>query len=96
VASFLEKIASDSGVVLRSLTFERIGAEKETTTASLLNFSVGASGEYLKLKLFLNNLESSRRLININKTSFGQVKKEGSNEISLIITGQAYFTKVTK
>lgn len=105
LAYFFEQNASLSGILLKSIKFENVGsskvkvrkAEKSTNETNLLNFSLIVSGDYLRLKEFLQSLESSRRLLTVQKTQFGQTKtKEQQQELSLSINGVAYFEKGQK
>lgn len=98
LAFFLENLASEEGVTLNSLSFGKteINPKSDTSrknSSSLLNFQVGVTGDYLKLKNFLKNLEVSRRLIKTENLSFSPVKSETTKEISLLISGEAYFLK---
>lgn len=99
LAYFFEQTATASGVTLKSLNFERIGGatQGDKSTSSLsslpLNFSITASGDYLKLKDFLKELESSRRILKIEASTFNRVKKADVFELLLSISGQASFGK---
>ena len=102
LAYFFEQVATTSGVTLKSLNFERIGGvtPKEQGTSLLsslpLNFSIAASGDYLKLKDLLKELESSRRILKITESTFNRVKKGEEFELQLSISGQASFGKGVK
>lgn len=99
LAFFFEQIATSSGVVLKNLGFERIedvNLKAKDTSSSLalpLNFSVLTNSDYLKLKAFLKESESSRRILKIEAATFSLIKKEDSFELQLSITGQASFRK---
>lgn len=101
LAYFFEQVATSSGVIFKSLSFERIGGAVpgQTSTAqdypssSPLNFSLSAGGDYLKLKDFLKELESSRRLLKIKEATFSRIKKGDSFELVLYVSGQASFGK---
>lgn len=98
LAFFLENLASAEGVTLNSLSFGKTEINPKIDTSrknafSLLNFQVGVTGDYLKLKNFLRNLEVPRRLIKMENLTFSQVKSETTKEISLLISGEAYFWK---
>jgi len=99
LAYYFENLANNEGVTLNSLSFGKIeiesknGAKAQNKTADSLNFQVGVSGDYLKLKNFLNNLEATRRLLKSENVFFTQVKVETGKEISLLISGEAYFLK---
>lgn len=99
LAFFLEELASSSGVELKSLDFEKITTKQKSTTtndkplASSLRISLGVAGDFLKLKDFLNGLESSRRVLKMELVSFSQVKKGEIGELSLQFVGRASFGK---
>lgn len=99
LAYFLENLANTEGVTFNSLSFGKVEIDSKSSTkvsknaSGLLSFQVGVSGDYLKLKNFLRNLEISRRLIKTEDLSFSQVKVEENLEISLLISGEAYFLK---
>jgi len=98
LAYFFEEMATSSGVSLNSLMFERIEELTQNPMDSALlprrlKFSLKVSGEYPRLKDFLINLESSRRVLNIGTSSFSQSKKEDIVEILLFVSGQASFGK---
>lgn len=100
LAYFFEQISQENEVTLQSLSFEKIGSlKKPAGTSSLgpansLNFSLGVSGSYAKLKSFLSSLESSRRVLTIQRTNFGQTKKENNFEILLIVSGTTFFDNI--
>jgi Tfp pilus assembly protein PilO len=97
LASFIERLASENGAVLKSLTFNQIGQvgkDKNKAVSSetgSLEFSLNVSGSYPNLKAFLAKLEDSRRIIKIDKTAFSQVKEEEGSELVLYLSGQALF-----
>lgn len=99
LAYFFEQTATASGVTIKSLNFERIGAastkEQDAPSSSnqSLNFTLSVNGDYLRLKDLLKELESSRRILKITESSFSRVKKGEEFELQLFISGQAYFGK---
>ncbi len=99
LALFIEGVASSSGVELKSLGFEKITTSQvaSKTTSSLLansfNISLIVNGDYFKLKDFLKNLETSRRIIKMESISFIQSKKGEIWELSLQFAGRASFGK---
>lgn len=98
LAYFFEQVATASGITFKTLNFERVGGTVAAPTTSLLsnlplNFSLSANGDYLKLKDFLKELESSRRLLKIKEATFSRVKKGDSFELMLYVSGQASFGK---
>jgi len=98
LAGFFESVALSSGVSVKSLSFESVGKsppqtlKKDVPILGSMSFSISTSGDYLQLKQFLNTLEASRRIIKIKNASFNQVKKEEVTELSLLVSGQAYFS----
>lgn len=99
LAYFFEQISTSSGVIIKSLNFEKIGSPsnkaKDTSLLSTLplNFSIIAKGDYPQLKNFLTELESSRRIIKITSTTFNQQKKDEKVELTIYISGQASFKR---
>lgn len=102
LAYFLENLANTEGVTLNSLSFGKVEIDSKSSpkvsqnAPGLLSFQVGVSGDYLRLKNFLGNLETSRRLIKTENLSFSQIKSEtntNNKEVSLLISGDAYFLK---
>lgn len=99
LAYFFEQISTSSGVIIKSLNFEKIGSPsnkaKDTSLLSTLplNFSIIAKGDYPQLKNFLTELESSRRIIKITSTTFNQQKKDDKVELTIYISGQASFKR---
>jgi Tfp pilus assembly protein PilO len=97
LAFFIEENTTASGVELKSLSFEKIGAVEQTpqssSTSNSLYFSLSVSGDYSNLKDFLSRLESSRRIIEVNSFAFSQVKEEESWRLVLRVTGRASFVK---
>lgn len=99
LAYFFEQTATASGVTIKSLNFERIGGtstksqDAPSSSGQSLNFSFAVSGDYLRLKDLLKELESSRRILKITETSFSRVKKGEEFELQLFISGQASFGK---
>lgn len=91
LAYFFEQEAAITGVNLKFLNFEKIGKTAVSAQTSSFNFSLVVTGDYLKLKQFLGDLEISRRLIKIERASFNQLKKAEEIELSLSISGQAFF-----
>lgn len=99
LASFFEQSASNSGITLASLTFEKIevalptsGSQSNRSTHSLA-FQLSITGAYPQLKNFLQNLQSSRRILMIEGVYFNQVKKEGEKRLTLQVSGHASFLK---
>ncbi|HUV72625.1 MAG TPA: type 4a pilus biogenesis protein PilO [Clostridia bacterium] len=98
LAYFFEQIASSSGVQLKTLSFERIESDpksfqKRPLLVNSFNFTVSATGQYLTLKEFLNQLEASRRILKTETAFFEEIKKEDFSELSLRVSGQASFEK---
>jgi Tfp pilus assembly protein PilO len=97
LAFFLEENASTSAVELKNLTFEKIEVSGKSSSpsakANSLNFSLSASGDYANLKDFINRLENSRRILELDSIIFNQVKKEEGWQLSIQVAGQASFTK---
>lgn len=92
LAYFLEQSALSSGVTLKSISFGKIDEEKkEGDIANILSFNLAVEGEYPKLKNFLLDLEQSRRIAKIDTVSFGIIKKEGTNNLSLTLSGIVFY-----
>lgn len=93
---FLEEMASASGVQLKSLSFEKIIVKQPPSpnnplVANSFISSVTVTGEYLNLKEFLKGLETSRRVLVIEGSTLGLVKKSETWELSLQFTGRAAY-----
>lgn len=99
LAYFFEQTATASGVTIKSLNFERIGGtstksqDVSSSPGQSLNFTLSVSGDYLRLKDLLKELESSRRILKITESSFSRVKKGEEFELQLFISGEASFGK---
>jgi len=98
---FLEQSTVNEGVELKSLNLDRIGVAektaKEATASAIqtLNFSITASGDYLRLVNLLQDLESSRRILRLGSTSFTLTKKDKDSAYELLVafSGQSSFGK---
>lgn len=97
LALFLETLSADKNVVLKSLNFEKIQMDEKKPAKippDILGFQLTISGDYQALKSFLAYLEASRRIIKTDSISFSQTKVEEGKELSLTISGSAYFLKI--
>ncbi|MBI4999483.1 type 4a pilus biogenesis protein PilO [Candidatus Gottesmanbacteria bacterium] len=91
----LEKIASESGTSLVSLSFQTInlssleatGAAKETP----IGFSLTVSGDYANLANFVRRLTDYERLVIIEKMDFSTKKEK--KELYLTLTGQTFYVQ---
>lgn len=110
-AFMLEQTAFETGVELESFNFGKIFITKNTAPVeadakySKLGFTLSASGDYFKLKDFVSKLETSKRIINISKTSFRLTKNKNdqllnstlaeqvSTKIVILVSGELYFEK---
>lgn len=110
----LEQMALDTGIGIESFSFEKIfitkdGISKDDSAQySKLGFSLTASGDYFKLKDFISNLETNKRIVKINKTSFVMTKNKTSQlsdptlgeqlvtKIKLLVSGELFFEKGQK
>lgn len=91
-AYFLEQESALSEINLKYLKFDKIGEEVTGSSGtSSFDFSLVVTGDYLKLKQFLADLQSSRRLLKVERASFNQLKKEEEIELSLSVSGQTFF-----
>ncbi len=97
LAFFLEENASASAVELKNLTFEKIEVSGKSASpsakANSLNFSLSVIGDYVNLKDFINRMENSRRILEIDSLIFNQTKREEGGQLSVQMSGQASFTK---
>jgi len=98
LAYFFEEAASSTGVIIKNVAFEKINVTPETSakakaqgTGNTFLFTVIANGDYFGLSRFLQSLESSRRIIMINSTSFGTSKKSDETSLTLSLSGQVFF-----
>jgi len=98
-AYFIEEEAAAWPITLKSLLFEKIGETKKTSKqdtspqANFFNFNLAVTGDYPILKSFLKELESSRRIIQIESSVFNQTSKEEPWVLSLSIQGKVFFEK---
>lgn len=95
LAFFFETVASEQNVSVRAFNFEKIELRNKTViqksnTASF-GFSISVHGDYLNLKKFLQDIENSRRMITIERSSFSLVKSEKGQDLSLQISGKANY-----
>lgn len=95
----LEKEAYNSGVTLESFSISKIEiirtAKVKTPTDEALDFefNLTLTGSYPNLQNFLSRIDNLRRIINLDKINFKQVKKakETDQTVMLSISGVSKF-----
>lgn len=71
----VEKTASENNLVIQGITISAVPDELSTTTVDkatreLLTFNVNLTGDYLKIRQFINDLINSRRLMIVDQVNF--------------------------
>lgn len=95
----LEKEATLNNIQIRSFSITVIdiipkGKTKDkASVTSSFDFNISATGDYQNLKAFLVKLKTLRRLLTIERASFGQTKKSRDQSITttLAISGSSSF-----
>lgn len=87
---FLQKISSQSGLLLRKLSPVSGRYLTEKSEIQEHSFSLSLSGSYLALKNFLLSLEKSARLIEVNSISFSSPAEGNFFEFELDLKVHSY------
>lgn len=91
----LEKIATESGAAIISLTFQTINLSTPEATGAAseipIGFSLTVNGNYANLMDFIGRLANYERLATIEKMGFST--KEEKEGLQLTLTGQTYYVK---
>lgn len=91
-AFFLEDQATNSGITIRSISLDQFNKKESAASGSgLFSFSINTEGDYLKLKNFLQTLEQSRRITQIDTAVFNQVVENDSPKLTMTVTGTVYY-----
>lgn len=107
LAYYFEATAQNHQAQISNFTFEKIvysqnetARKKEKNPYLRINFSVSVEGEYQNLKNFIQAVENSRRIINIESAKFTKVNKEKTEtetetqkSLALTISGYAFYEK---
>lgn len=101
LALFLEKKSEENGVILDSLSFERISTKQgevlkdPVTDLNNVRFSTAVAGDYIKINNFLRNLETSLPVIRIDNANINRAEKKDLNTNALVLTlnGVIYYEK---
>jgi hypothetical protein len=86
----VEKIASDNGLVIQGINVSAIPNEiVEATPAKakreLLTFNIDLSGDYLKIRQFIEDLMNSRRMILVDQVSFSIGSNRHQKDLSALV-----------
>lgn len=89
----LEETTLGTEASISALQFQPITIEKDEGEQTLkeIMFTYNIEGTYQTLKLILQNLRTSDRVITIDNLVFNKI--EASNNILMSVTGKAYFLK---
>ena len=96
-AANFENYAGESGVNLKSLSFNEMGDYLKVSNKSgtgkykVIPFNLSASGNYGNLKSFLNLVENSSRLLLVEASRFNAISKETGGELTISITGKILY-----
>lgn len=87
----LNKFASESGVLISSLTFQPVSlSNKETSKISSFPFRLSLSGSFSNLTGFLTLLGKSERLITIENIEIKPTTSENRENLTLILNASLY------
>ncbi len=94
----IERISTESGVYLKGLYFGLKSADnKKVTEASVVSLQVEVHGPYANLRIFLENLEKSSRLITTENLRFDSIDtKEEGETLKATSTLVAYYVSKPK
>jgi Tfp pilus assembly protein PilO len=87
--SNIQRIASQSGLVVGSLSESSVGNTKEKGNIKKRVFSLALSGSYQGFKNFISSVENSSKLIEIESFDFSEIE-EGTNNFKLTISTHSY------
>lgn len=91
-ALFLENQASNSGVTVKSISFDQFNKKDNiSSTSGFFSFSINTEGDYLKQKKFLQSLEQSRRITQIGSATFNQASEDEIPKLTMSVTGTVYY-----
>lgn len=88
--NFLEKISSQSGLLLKKVGPVSSVSLDEKPEIQEHSFSISLLGSYSAFKNFLTSLEKSARLIEVKSISFSSPKKGTSFDFNLLIKVHSY------
>lgn len=93
----LEKISSESGVIIADLSFQTINLSYQEATSAAkeipIGFNLTISGNYSNLADFVRRLTSFERLATIGKMKFATSEGEEKESLRLTLTGQTYYVQ---
>lgn len=88
---FIEEVGSESGLFLSEIGSYSTSQAKENTRIKVIDFNIGAQGDYSSCKSFLSALENSSRLIEIKEVSLsGAGTEENDLEMHLSLKTYSY------
>lgn len=91
----IERIATESGVIISGLNFQTANLSSPPTTGTTkesketaIGFNLTIGGNYLNLSDFLKRLTFHERLFTVERMELSNKKEEG---LRFVLTGQTYF-----
>lgn len=86
----VERIASDNGLVIKGITISAVPnelskADEKAATRESLTFNVDLTGDYLKIRQFVEDLMSSRRMIIVDQVNFSLGSNRYQKNLSAIV-----------
>lgn len=86
----VEKLASDNGIVIQGITIssvpdEIVKADADKATRNILTFNVDLSGDYLKIRQFIDDLMKSRRMMLVDQVNFSLGSSRYQKNLTAIV-----------
>jgi len=86
----VEKIASDNGLVIKGISIsavpeEIIQSNESNAQRELLTFNVDLSGDYLKIRQFIEDLMNNRRMMLVDQVNFSLGNNRYQKDLSAIV-----------
>lgn len=88
--NYFNETSKNAGLLLKNLTISSGGSLKDKERIHQYTLSLSLDGTYLAFKSFLQSIERSSRLFEIEKISFSTEAKNEINEFELIIRIYSY------
>ena len=89
-SNFLLKTSSENGLILQTIGSFSLSSLTGKTNIQIISIPITVSGSYSSLKNFLNTLEKSARIIEVNGISFSSPGEEGLFGFSIQIQTHSY------
>ena len=86
----VEKIASDNGLVIKGISIsavpeEIIQSNESNAQRELLTFNVDLSGDYLKIRQFIEDLMNNRRMMLVDQVNFSLGNNRYQKDLNAIV-----------